>query len=215
MRQTRTSGAVPGGFERCGRGAQGRSPWGRGPAVAGRCGEQGEQLADLVLGLGRVPEVHFGLGWGIVTGMRQVYGAAVDPHAYGTGDKTTHNTIAAPGLGADPLTTVVTGARGDLRVGLPCQAVSATAPTRNGWADHLPFHDPVRLMAVICAPTQRVEAVLDARPEVARLVLGSWIDLVAVDPTTGALSRRDPARGWAPIEATSPALESIRLAPTR
>lgn len=145
----------------------------------------------------------------------QYWCSTVDPHAYGAGDKTTHNTIAAPDLGAAPLTTVITGARGDLRVGLPWQAVSATAPTAHGWADDLPFHDPVRLMAVICAPTERVEAVLAAHPEVARLVLGSWIDLVVVDPASGALHRRDPARGWAPVEDPAPVLESIQLAPGR
>ena len=140
----------------------------------------------------------------------QYWCSTVDPLTYGAGDKTTHNTIAAPGLGTAPLTTVVTGARGDLRVGLPWQAVSASAPSAHGWDEGLPFHDPVRLMAVICAPTERVEAVLAARPEVGRLVLGSWIDLVVVDPASGALFRRDPARGWTPVESAAAAQESIK-----
>jgi uncharacterized protein YbcC (UPF0753/DUF2309 family)/NADH:ubiquinone oxidoreductase subunit 5 (subunit L)/multisubunit Na+/H+ antiporter MnhA subunit len=136
----------------------------------------------------------------------QYWCSTVDPHAYGAGDKTTHNTLAAPDLGPAPLTAVVTGARGDLRVGLPWQAVSAVAPTPGGWTDGLPFHDPVRLMAVVCAPTERVEAVLAARPEVARLVLGSWIELVVVDPASGELFRRDPIRGWVPVDTDGPAV---------
>jgi uncharacterized protein YbcC (UPF0753/DUF2309 family) len=139
----------------------------------------------------------------------QYWCSTVDPLTYGAGDKTTHNAIAAPGMGTAPLTSVVTGARGDLRVGLPWQAVSATAPTAHGWDGGLPFHDPVRLMAVVCAPTERVEAVLAAHPEVGRLVLGSWIDLVVVDPASGVLFRRDPARGWMPVE-TAAAPESAR-----
>ena len=52
--------------------------------------------------------------------------------------------------------------------------------------------------------------VLAARPEVGRLVLGSWIDLVVVDPASGALFRRDPARGWTPVESAAAAQESIK-----
>ncbi len=68
-------------------------------------------------------------------------------------------------------------------------------------------------MAVICAPTERVEAILAARPEVGRLVLGSWIDLVVVDPASGALLRRHPSRGWIPVDAAGPVVAPVAEVP--
>ncbi|MGB7979902.1 MAG: putative inorganic carbon transporter subunit DabA [Candidatus Nanopelagicales bacterium] len=132
----------------------------------------------------------------------QYWFSTIAPERFGAGDKTTHNVLAAHDGGPAPLTGVVTGARGDLRIGLPWQAVSAEAPIEGTWPS-LPQHAPVRLLAVVCADAQRVEDILAAHPEVSRLVLGEWISLVCVDPASGALTRRDPAAGWVPVHGSA------------
>ncbi|MFC6239655.1 putative inorganic carbon transporter subunit DabA [Longivirga aurantiaca] len=129
----------------------------------------------------------------------QYWCSTVDPLRFGAGDKTTHNVLTSASGEPAPLTAVVTGARGDLRIGLPWQAVSASAPSGGRWTER-PFHEPLRLLAVIHASTSAVEAVLARRPEVARLVLGGWVSLVVLDPATGAAWRRDPEAGWVPAE---------------
>ena len=125
----------------------------------------------------------------------QYWCSTVDPLAFGAGDKTTHNVISAWDGGPAPLTGVLTGSRGDLRIGLPWQAVSATAPMGRQWTSR-PTHEPLRLLAVVYAHPAAVETVLEQRPEVARLVTGEWIDLVVVDPATGQLVRRNDAGAW-------------------
>jgi uncharacterized protein YbcC (UPF0753/DUF2309 family)/NADH:ubiquinone oxidoreductase subunit 5 (subunit L)/multisubunit Na+/H+ antiporter MnhA subunit len=128
----------------------------------------------------------------------QYWCSTVDPERFGAGDKTTHNVLASYSGGPAPLTGVVTGARGDLRIGLPWQGVSAQAPVDGRWAS-LPFHEPVRLLAVVHADPAVVEDVLRRREDVARLVLGEWVELVAVDPLSGMLLRRDARDGWMPV----------------
>jgi uncharacterized protein len=129
----------------------------------------------------------------------QYWCSTVDPECFGAGDKTTHNVVAAHDGGPATLTGVLTGARGDLRVGLPWQAVSAEAPVDGGWRS-LPFHEPLRLLAVVCAAPDAVDRVLERHPEVARLVAGEWISLVVVEPESGVLLRSDGAAAWAPVE---------------
>jgi len=107
--------------------------------------------------------------------------------------------VAAHDGGPATLTGVLTGARGDLRVGLPWQAVSEHAPVDGAWTA-LPFHEPLRLLAVVCAAPAAVDRVLAAHPEVARLVAGDWVSMVVVEPESGQLLRLDPAAGWLPLE---------------
>jgi uncharacterized protein YbcC (UPF0753/DUF2309 family) len=128
----------------------------------------------------------------------QYWCSTVDPERFGAGDKTTHNVLASYGGGPAPLTGVLTGARGDLRIGLPWQGVSEHAPVDGRWTA-LPFHEPMRLLAVVHAAPEAVEDILRRREDVARLVLGEWIELVVADPASGDLLRRDPAAGWVPV----------------
>lgn len=88
--------------------------------------------------------------------------------------------------------------RGDLRVGLPWQAVSATAPVDGDWVEPT-HHDPVRLLAVAYASVDMVEAVLERQPHVARLVAGEWIDLRVVDPQSRGVVRVDSSRDVQPV----------------
>jgi uncharacterized protein YbcC (UPF0753/DUF2309 family) len=57
----------------------------------------------------------------------------------------------------------------------------------------------VRLLAVVHADPAVVEDVLRRREDVARLVLGEWVELVVVDPLSGMLLRRDARDGWMPV----------------
>jgi uncharacterized protein YbcC (UPF0753/DUF2309 family) len=106
--------------------------------------------------------------------------SAADPQHLGSGTKTAHNPVGALG--------VLAGPGGDLLTGLAEQSVRH---------DGAPVHDPVRLLAVVAAEPQAVDAVLERHPHVAALVTGGWVHLVALDPRDGAALRRT-ATGWLP-----------------
>ncbi|MDQ2757702.1 MAG: Na-translocating system protein MpsB [Actinomycetota bacterium] len=134
----------------------------------------------------------------------QYWASTVDPHRFGAGDKTTHNIVGD----GHALSAVFTGARGDLRIGLPWQAVSPTAPTPEP-AEHAgPWraatrHEPVRLLAVVCAEPALIEGVLTRQPTVSRLVAGGWITLSAVKPHTGHVVTRTRDGVWVATSATA------------
>ena len=130
----------------------------------------------------------------------QYWCSTVDPDRFGAGDKTTHNVVVGADGADHALSGVLTGVRGDLRIGLRWQAVSASAPVDGGWSG-LPFHDPVRLLVVVCARPDVVDGVLTRQPDVARLVLGGWVALRVVDPDTGRLLTFDPLHGWVDDES--------------
>jgi uncharacterized protein YbcC (UPF0753/DUF2309 family) len=137
----------------------------------------------------------------------QYWASTVDPDHFGAGDKTTHNVI---GDGAG-LSAVLTGARGDLRIGLPWQAVSMTAP----WAPDSPRvthdgawptptqHQPLRLLVVVHAAPAAVDQVLALQPSVARLVAGGWITMSVIDPLDGRALTRTRDGVWTPEGAGS------------
>ncbi len=129
----------------------------------------------------------------------QYWCSTVDPDHFGAGDKTTHNVVVGADDAQHELSGVLTGARGDLRIGLPWQAVSAAAPIDGRWPA-LPHHDPVRLLVVVCARPPIIDAVLSRLPHVARLVGGGWIELRAVEPDTGEMLRFSPEGRWTPEE---------------
>jgi hypothetical protein len=135
----------------------------------------------------------------------QYWASTVDPDRFGAGDKTTHNVVVGAEGTEHALSGVLTGPRGDLRIGLPWQGVSASAPVAGQWRD-LPFHDPVRLLGVVCARPEIVDAVLARQPHVATLVRGGWITLKVVDPDTGAMRQLDPVNGWVDVDAAGRAV---------
>jgi uncharacterized protein YbcC (UPF0753/DUF2309 family) len=128
----------------------------------------------------------------------QYWSTTVDPERFGAGDKTLHNILCRADSGPSSLTGVLVGARGDLRVGIPWQAVSEQAPVDGAWPA-LPHHEPLRLLVVVHAERAAIDAVLARRAEAARLVAGEWVTLVAVDPSTGGLARRTPHGTWADL----------------
>ena len=109
----------------------------------------------------------------------QYYFSTVDNNVFGSGTKVRQTVVGGVGT--------VEGRRGDLKIGLPLQSVSDG--TR--WA-----HEPLRLLALVEAPVERIESVLARQPGVARLIEREWITVVACDPKTRAFLRRLPASGW-------------------
>ena len=127
----------------------------------------------------------------------QYYFATVDPQHFGAGDKTTHNVVGD--------FAVVSGAGGDLRVGLPWQAVYRAQPEAGGEL----MHEPLRLQVLVYAEPDDILRVLDAHPHVAALVANEWIALAAIDPRTGdahALGTDLQWRDWLGEPATADVL---------
>lgn len=117
----------------------------------------------------------------------QYYGSAVDRGTFGSGNKTLHNVVGTLG--------VLEGNGGDLRVGLPVQAVHDGADL---------YHEPLRLNVILEAPTAAIDAVLAKHPNVQELVDNGWIHLIALDDE-GAACRRDPqTRLWGMVQTQAP-----------
>ena len=99
--------------------------------------------------------------------------STIDNQRYGSGDKVTQNVVG--GIG------VLQGNGGDLRVGLPRQSLFND--------DGTPYHLPQRLLAVVLAPFDRVEQVVESNDMLARLFGNGWVTLVVIDPLTGRALR--------------------------
>ncbi len=84
----------------------------------------------------------------------------------------------------------MSGATGDLRLGLPAQTV-LDGP--------VPYHDPTRLLAVIEAPRARVEAVIARHPGLERLFENEWVSLVVCEPDEAKFYHYDIMQGWRPV----------------
>lgn len=94
----------------------------------------------------------------------QYYASTVDPTHFGSGNKTVHNIVGQFGL--------FSGNGGDLMTGLPWQSIHD--------GDRYQHH-PLRLLAVIAAPRDAIEAILRKHDNVANLVTNGWVQLVAND----------------------------------
>lgn len=99
----------------------------------------------------------------------EYYFSRIDPAGYGCGTKLPHNIAGLLG--------VMDGHASDLRTGLPWQMVE--------------IHEPLRLLLVVEAAPQRLEAILRTRPDLGRLVTNGWIRLVAWDPDSAAMHVHD------------------------
>lgn len=110
----------------------------------------------------------------------QYYFSSVAPDQFGAGTKISHNVVS--GIG------VLSGPGGDLRGGLPWESV--------GVGERLE-HEPMRLLAVVDAPRDRIDGVLAGAPQVERLIDGEWITLVARDDASSPWLRRMPGGSWA------------------
>jgi hypothetical protein len=70
---------------------------------------------------------------------------------------------------------LVVGNGGDLMSGLPLQSLQID--------DEHPVHRPLRLLAIIQAPIERVDAILDRHASLVQLLDHEWIHLTIMDPT--------------------------------
>ena len=114
----------------------------------------------------------------------QYYGSAVDNKQYGSGNKTLHNVTA--GLG------VLEGYSGDLRVGLPFQAVHDGDKYQ---------HEPQRLQVVIEAPIEAMNNILKKHQSVRDLCDNDWIYLLAMDEGGQVSHRYTGDLKWEKIKA--------------
>lgn len=96
----------------------------------------------------------------------QYYGSRINPKILAAGDKTIHQVLA--GIG------VIEGNAGDLCSGLPLQSIH----DGKGFV-----HEPRRLTVFIESETGRIDAVLDAHPQVRQLIDNSWIHLICLTGT--------------------------------
>ena len=94
----------------------------------------------------------------------QYYASAVDPVAFGSGDKLIHNVVGRFG--------VLQGNGGDLMTGLPLQCLQ----DGNGLQ-----HEPLRLLVVIEAPRASVESIIHKHQTVQNLARNGWLALVVLD----------------------------------
>ena len=111
----------------------------------------------------------------------QYYFSTVEPEVFGAGDKMLHNPVGGVG--------VVVGQSGDLAVGLPMQSVMLGEQRA---------HDPLRLLAVVQAPLERIEEIILRNSGLRQLVEGEWIHVVARPTEHDAWSFRVPSGGWEP-----------------
>ncbi len=100
----------------------------------------------------------------------QYYFSTVSPQVFGAGTKTIHNVVGGVG--------VIAGHTGDLQLGLPWQSVSD--------GERL-LHEPLRLQAVVQAPLERIDAIVERNPVLQKLFGNDWIALAA---------RAEPGRPW-------------------
>jgi len=94
----------------------------------------------------------------------QYFASTVDNRVYGSGNKTLHNVTS--GIG------VLEGFSGDLRVGLPFQAIHDGETYQ---------HDPVKLNVIIQAPMEAMNGVLQKHKLVKDLCDNRWLNLLAMD----------------------------------
>ncbi len=94
--------------------------------------------------------------------------STVDNQRFGSGSKAYHNVAGRFG--------VMTGNLSDLRTGLPMQTVM-----RGG----RPYHEPMRLIALIEAPLEMAARALGSVVKVKNLVYGGWVRAIVLDPTQG------------------------------
>lgn len=110
----------------------------------------------------------------------QYYFSTVSPQVFGAGTKTIHNVVGGVG--------VIAGHTGDLQLGLPWQSVSD--------GERL-LHEPLRLQAVVQAPLERIDAIVERNPILQKLFGNDWVALAA-RAAPGEPWQRWTRSGWRP-----------------
>ena len=114
----------------------------------------------------------------------EYYFSAVDPWVYGSGSKVIHNVVGGVG--------VMLGSQSDLQGGLPLQGV-------NDGARH--YHEPMRLLAIIDAPRERIAALIQKHEALQTLFHNQWVNLLAWEPDSRSFHRYNPDATWEAVAA--------------
>ncbi len=114
----------------------------------------------------------------------QYYFSSVDPVRHGAGTKPLHNVVGGIGVHEGP--------GGDLRVGLPLESVQFAGAR---------VHEPMRLLAVVQAPRDRLDMLIDRNSAVAQLLDNGWIRLVAGSNGDDGWAERLRDGTWSPVPA--------------
>jgi uncharacterized protein YbcC (UPF0753/DUF2309 family) len=120
----------------------------------------------------------------------EYYFSSVDNEVYGCGTKLPHNVTGLIG--------VMNGHQSDLRTGLPLQMVE--------------LHEAMRLLIIVDATPEALLAVAGRQAEVAELVVKRWVQLVSVDPVSGAMAVFEDGGfvPYTPAPVTLPEVERSR-----
>ena len=119
----------------------------------------------------------------------QYYFSTVAPDVFGAGTKTIHNVVGTAG--------VLAGHSGDLQLGLPWQSLADGDQLR---------HEPLRLHAVVQAPLDRIDTIVERNPILQHLFGNDWVGLAARE-SYGTPWHRWTRNGWQPwFESPSTAL---------
>ncbi len=110
----------------------------------------------------------------------QYYFSTVDPDTFGAGTKTIHNVVG--GIG------VLAGHAGDLQRGLPSQSVFLGSQL---------IHEPMRLLAIVQAPLDRIDVLIERNTILQHLFGNNWVSLAARQTLTDPWQRHT-SRGWQP-----------------
>ena len=109
----------------------------------------------------------------------EYYFSGVDPWFHGSGSKVIHNVVSGVG--------VMLGSQSDLQSGLPLQGVNSGA---------LHYHEPMRLLAIIEAPRERIASVIQKHAVLQQVFHNGWMNLLALDPETGQFHRYNSDSNW-------------------
>jgi len=104
----------------------------------------------------------------------EYYFSTVNNERLGCGTKVMHNITGFLG--------VMEGGASDLRTGLPSQMIE--------------IHEPMRLLIVIEARTDVVDAIYERQPVLRELIGNGWVRLAVKDPAAAAIHLFSPRSGW-------------------
>jgi uncharacterized protein YbcC (UPF0753/DUF2309 family) len=123
----------------------------------------------------------------------EYYFSSVDPWVYGSGTKVLHN--VAGGIG------VMLGRQSDLRPGLPMQSVMD--------GNRL-YHEPMRPLVIIEAPTARVLEIISRHVVLQQLFDNRWVNLVVLDSSVDTFQEYQPGGHWEEICLESKGFERCK-----
>jgi uncharacterized protein len=138
---------------------------------------------------GTVLEQHLVINGAVGAGISlEYYFSAANNERYGCSTKVMHNVAGLLG--------VMEGASSDLRTGLPRQMIEV--------------HEAMRLLVVVEHRLDVLTDIYRRQPAVRELVGNAWVQLVAIDPDSGAMHRFGVDTGWVRWQAEDGALGQVR-----